>query len=225
MLSCEKFYKIIMCNQPSYKIWNKRFQANVHNKSVLLDDLWMDCWKQDILRTENKSALDLGCGCGLDSLYLSNLGFKVTSVDFSQEALDICQKNVPEAELVLHDISQRFPFKNNQFGIISANLSLHYFNEQTTHQIISDIYRCLDEGGTLMVCLNSTKDIHYGAVGEAEIEPNYYLSRGLPKRFFDRPSIDYFFDRHWSIIQSEETTIHKYGNPKVRWEIMLKKKK
>lgn len=183
----------------------------------------MERFKQNILNTGNKNALDIGCGCGFDSLYLFNLGFKVTVVDFSQEALDICQKNVPEVDLVMHDIRQTFPFKNNQFGIISANLSLHYFDEKTTHQIISDIFRCMDNDGILMICLNSTKDIHYGAAGEPEIEPNYILSRGLPKRFFDRASIDYFFGRQWSIFHQEETTTHKYGKPKERWEMMLKK--
>ena len=212
-----------MIKHPPHKIWNERFHPKSKRRVILADDLWMDQWKQNLIDITNKQALDLGCGCGLDSLYLSGLGFKVTAIDFSEEALNICKENAPDVNLMRHDISETLPFSKNQFGVISANLSLHYFDKQMTHRIIADIHRCLDKNGVLMVCLNSTKDIHYGAFGETEIEPNFFVSGGMSKRFFDRPSIDYFFNSLWSIIHVEEMTTHKYGPPKKRWEVILKK--
>mgnify|MGYP003972194303 CR=1 FL=1 len=212
-----------MVKQPLHKIWNKRFHPKSKRRVVLLEDLWMDRWKQNILDIKKKQALDLGCGCGLDSLYLYKQGFEVTAVDFSKGALEICKENAPDAELIMHDISKPLPFNREQFGIISASLSLHYFDKSTTHQVLADIHRCLDKNGILMVRLNSTKDIHFGAFGESEIEPNYFMSGGMSKRFFDRQSIEYFFNSYWLKVHVEEMITHKYGPPKQLWEVILKK--
>lgn len=212
-----------MVEQSQHRTWNKRFHPKSKRRTMLLDDLWMDRWKQNITDIKKKQALDLGCGCGLDSLNLHKLGFEVTSVDCSEEALEICKENAPEVKLIKHDISKSLPFSTEQFGIISANLSLHYFDNKTTHKILADIHRCLDNKGLLMVRLNSIKDIHYGALGETETEPNYFISEGVSKRFFDRQSVEYFFGSRWIKVHVEEMTTNKYGPPKQLWEIILKK--
>ena len=73
----------------------------------------------------------------------------------------------------------------------------------------------------LLICrLNSTNDHHFGASGHPEIEKNYYLVHGEPKRFVDLAAVQALFAHGWSLLHAEERTVHRYGYPKVLWEIV-----
>ncbi len=54
------------------------------------------------------TALDMGCGSGVDSVHLAKLGWQVTSLDFLQDALDMTTKRAKgagvELELVHADV-------------------------------------------------------------------------------------------------------------------------
>jgi len=62
------------------------------------------------LRDKPGTALDMGCGSGVDSVYLAKLGWQVTGLDFMQEALDMTAKRAREAgvelELVHADVTE-----------------------------------------------------------------------------------------------------------------------
>src|SRR5258706_1679626 len=47
---------------------------------------------------ENLEFLDLGCGTGASTLFLTNKGFKVTAVDISKIACDKLYENIPDKE-------------------------------------------------------------------------------------------------------------------------------
>jgi cyclopropane fatty-acyl-phospholipid synthase-like methyltransferase len=57
---------------------------------------------------EPGTALDMGCGSGVDSVYLARAGWQVTALDFMQEALDMARAAAEEAgvavELVQADV-------------------------------------------------------------------------------------------------------------------------
>ena len=46
-------------------------------------------------------ALDIGCGSGIDSIFLAKQGWEVTSLDFMQEALEMTRKRAAEAGVTL----------------------------------------------------------------------------------------------------------------------------
>jgi len=77
--------------------------------------------------------------------------------------------------------------------------------------------------GLLLCRLNSTNDVHYGARGHDEIEPDYYSVDGQPKRFFDRATVDALFAEGWNLCDVEERTVMRYTYPKVLWEIVATK--
>lgn len=49
----------------------------------------------------NKIAIDLGAGNGLQSISLSNLGFKVTAIDFNKKLLDELKNNSKELDITV----------------------------------------------------------------------------------------------------------------------------
>ena len=54
---------------------------------------------------KNSSILDLACGRGRYSLYLSNIGHKVTGIDISKENISVNSTNVFDQNSI------KFPFK------------------------------------------------------------------------------------------------------------------
>ena len=167
--------------------------------------------------------LDIGCGAGHDSRYLTDLGYEVVSIDLSGEALQISQQVAPQATRLQVDVGHGLPFDDVSFGFIVANLSLHYFDWPTTERVFHDIRRCLTPGGLLLVRLNSTKDVNHGAVGHEEIEPKLFLVNGERKRFFDQESIDALFKTGWEIRGIQEMTDGRFRKAKVLWEVLVEK--
>ncbi len=74
--------------------------------------------------TESKSAIDLGCGNGRNSILLAKEGFIVTAIDFSQVALDLVSEHARELNLqkqiriLNHDFSHRLELPTASAGLI-----------------------------------------------------------------------------------------------------------
>ncbi len=105
-----------------------------------------------------------------------------------------------------------------------ASLCLHYFEWDRTAQALAGIRRILSGGGLVAVRVNSTRDVNHGAVGHPEISPLLYDVDGIPKRFFDRESIDRLFTEDWEMTSVKEMTIHRWELPKVVWEVFAVKR-
>ena len=116
--------------------------------------------------------------------------------------------------------------EDNSYSAIIANLSLHYFNNDTTIMILKEIKRILIPNGTLIARVNTNLDTEFGAGEGIEIEPNFYknLERGIDKRFFTKESALKYF----SIIGKPSITLRtiKYiGKQKQVFEIVVKNDK
>ncbi len=170
--------------------WNESHRKYFNGK-IIYDD-WLDKYK-DILSKAKTSILDLGCGEGNDTLYLKERGYDVISLDYSKSALDIVKNNIKGAKTVLADISNELPFENDSFDIAIADLSLHYFDLNTTKKILGEIKRILTPSGHLFARVNSSDDINYGANQGVRIEENYYFVSGYNKRFFTIESAENLF--------------------------------
>ncbi len=110
-----------------------------------------------------KTILDLGCGNGRDSLYFASKGLKVTALDWSEVALDALAKQAKKLSLlerinVIWQNIANLELPDNSFDVIFANLSLHYFDDQTTRKIIDQVYKILRNRGLLFIEVKSDKD-------------------------------------------------------------------
>ena len=179
----------------SYKnIWNNNMindYLKISNKLEIYDR-WLDKYN-DYINNSKLPIIDLGCGIGNDTLYLKTLGKKVVSIDYSDDALRILKQNIDDAVTIQMDFEKEWKLSKNSSDLIIANLSLHYFDEKTTFNILNHIKNTLIDRGILIVRLNSINDNNYGADSSKEIEHHYYDSNNIKKRFFDRKDIYYFF--------------------------------
>lgn len=205
--------------------WNIQHWNNIFknlNEKKLNYDLWLDKYKDILDKSKEQCIIDLGCGAGGDTLYLTERNYKVIACDYSKEALNIVNNFLPEVETIQIDISKTLPFEDKSIQVIIADLSLHYFNDNTTKSIVKEIKRVLKADGYIIGRVNSINDINYGAGNGEEIEKNFYLTEEGYKRFFKKEDIYYYFS-DFKIKVCTEATIKKYIAEKKAFEFVAGK--
>lgn len=135
------------------KLWSKPSHVSANNYALRA---------YQYIKDRNLSTLlDLGSGDGRDSIYFSRKGLKVTAVDFSSVAIDRLKIQNPDIYWILEDM-RKIEFKEKRFGVVYCHLSLQYFDDATTNQIIGTIYKILVNNGLLFIKCKSTDDQLYG---------------------------------------------------------------
>lgn len=206
-------------------VWNKNLIKDFKklNSTLEVYDMWLDKYKEYI-ESAQKTIVDLGCGIGNDTVFIKLCDKKVLSVDYSDEALKIINQNIKDANTLKMDFENKWLLEKDSADLIIANLSLHYFNTDTTFKIINNIENTLTNGGILIVRLNSVNDVNYGSNSLNEIEQHYYESMNIKKRFFDRDDINYFFSNFQILTCKEEKVLSRvHDKKKVVWECVFKK--
>lgn len=196
--------------------WNEVFANLKLGKPQV--DFWLEKYELMLGSAQDGPIIDLGSGYGCDTLFLTERGYRVIACDFSSEALEIIRKYVPSAETNQFDMTGGLPFPDGSAKAVVADLSLHYFYWSDTVSIVSEIARVVGTGGWLLARFNSTRDILYGAGQGIQLEPHYYEDEGRRKRFFDEADLRRLFDG-WAINVLTETDMHRYGKPKICWEL------
>lgn len=94
--------------------------------------------------------LDVGCGPGIFSKYMSKKGFDVTGIDFSTEMLKIARNRVPKVKFQFMDM-RKLDFPQNFFDGLLVAYSLIHIPSAQTLKTLGGFFRVLKPGGTLMV--------------------------------------------------------------------------
>jgi SAM-dependent methyltransferase len=191
-------------------------------------DRWMQRWLPAMREAAGGTPLlELGCDDGGDTAWLLAQGFAVVATDIAPDALARCARNAPAAQLLQHDLRTPLPFADGRFGVVVASLCLHYFDWRTTKDIANGLHRVLRPGGLLLCRVNSTRDVLHGAGQGERLERNYYrldARYASFKRFFDEDELRALFAAPaWHTLSCEERSIHRYAEPKVAWEVVLRR--
>ena len=163
----------------SIEYWNK-IHENYSIDDIKYDD-WLDKFS-NIISNCNTPILDLGCGSGNNTLYLTKLGKEVVACDLSQNSIDNIRKNFPDIyDTKCFNMLDGLPFDDNTFELVVADLSLHYFKKEDTEMIVNDLKRVITNNGHLIIRVNSINDVNHGAGQGNEIEHNLYENSGVVK--------------------------------------------
>ena len=100
---------------------------------------------------KNSSILDLACGRGRYSLYLSNIGHKVTGIDISKENISEAKKNESDKlHYILHDM--RYPLNQKFDLILNLFTSFGYYEKDTDNlSVIKSIKSNLETDGQAVI--------------------------------------------------------------------------
>lgn len=131
--------------------------------------------------------LELGAGHGQDSIYFAKQGYDVESTDIETSSLELNLSKQPQEyreriSAVRIDLKEVLPYESNSFDIVYAHLSLHYFDQETTFEIINEIERILKPGGIFAFLTNSISDPEYNT--GIFLEKDFFQIGKASKRYF-----------------------------------------
>jgi len=132
----------------------------------------------DLLAAEGRRrVLDIGCGLGRHTVYLSGRGCEVTATDNAPAAISACRQNLEQAGLranVLALDMRELPFPDGHFdGVVSTQV-IHHCDRATLGRIIGLIAQKLSSGGVFMWATHSPR--HRDCGKGREIEPGTWVN-------------------------------------------------
>lgn len=200
----------------SQEYWEKTIRTlNPYNSQY---DGWLD--KYFTMNTGiSPRVIELGCGWGDDTAFLSKLNIELLSCDFSVEAIKIIKERFPQVKTSIFDMRSKFPLEDASADYIIADLCLHYFNNSQLEHIAIELKRVLTNKGIFLCRVNSDKDSSF-IYHKNSPEEGLVLTEDGYKRFFNRDLIYKVFNS-FKIILCDLYEIKKYPVPKIIWEVCL----
>jgi SAM-dependent methyltransferase len=129
----------------AYHHWADIYDSN-ENKTR---DLNARILRESDLFIQDQRILELGCGTGLNTEYLSQAAREVVAVDFSNAMLTKARQRVKSdsVRFVEADITRDWPFVRSPFDLVVINLVLEHIEE--LDPIFCNVSQSLTDGGYL----------------------------------------------------------------------------
>ena len=150
--------------------------------------------------------LDLGCGKGLNAVFLARAGFNVTAVDISKEKLEELEKEAKNYSLLdkIHVINQDirdFQFTQQFVAIVCTDV-LHFLEKANINKIVDKMKEYTIKNGIHFVSVFTKK-------GELKWPRAYFFEHEELKRFYDDWNILFYSEEFRKTLEKD-----KLGNPK-----------
>lgn len=152
------------------------------------------------LLPKNAKVLDVGCGAGQKSQYMTQKGISVTGVDFSESMLELAKKNAPKANFVLSDARNLNEISELFDGVLAQAVLLHFPKNETLYM--------------LQTWKNKLKPQGYMYLAVKEVQPGQKDENILVEKDYG-----YEYSRFFSYYTLEELKTHLTGlNMKIVYE-------
>jgi 2-polyprenyl-3-methyl-5-hydroxy-6-metoxy-1,4-benzoquinol methylase len=141
------------------------------HKDHIHDDWWIKATDQFIsLLKPGDVVLDVGCGTGVKSKYLTEKGLKVVGIDFSEKMIEIAKREVHQGTfrvMDMHDLSSL----HQKFDAIFVQAALLHIPKAQVSKVLSGLIDRLKKKGYLYV---GVKKIRQGKKDEEIVKENDY---------------------------------------------------
>jgi SAM-dependent methyltransferase len=97
---------------------------------------------------QGKRVLDVGCGTGYGSAYLSKYASSVTGIDISIPAVRLATRKNPEINYIVMD-AHKLTFPDNHFDFIISTENFEHLSDQRQH--LRELRRVLADGGICFI--------------------------------------------------------------------------
>ncbi|MFZ3020015.1 MAG: class I SAM-dependent methyltransferase [Minisyncoccia bacterium] len=109
------------------------------------------------LLPKDATILDIGCGAGQKTRYISKKGYKVIGADFSEKMIEIAQKQAPEINFEVLDIYEIDKF-HKTFDAIFAQAVLLHIPKARVEEVLLKIKSRLNQNGLLYIAVKAVRD-------------------------------------------------------------------
>ena len=104
-----------------------------------------------------KKVLDLGCGSGWLSIFISKYGFDVTGIDTAKPAIDLgktwAKEDNAQVNFLVGDLLN-LPFKEGSFDAVICNSVLEHFKLEQSKILFEKVHKVLIEKGFFFGCFD-----------------------------------------------------------------------
>ncbi|MBR2254692.1 MAG: class I SAM-dependent methyltransferase [Candidatus Methanomethylophilaceae archaeon] len=156
--------------------------------------------------------LDLGCGNGKTVSSLLGRGCKVTGVDFSGVAIEMCRERFPDCAFVCCD-ARSLPFADSSFDWVTAVHVLENLDGDQLSETAKEIGRVLRPGGSVFIRMFTANDFR----------SSKRESQQICYTFHDGPSIENAFDGFLVVSHLVDEKTTRFGALRSVREIILRK--
>lgn len=167
--------------------------------------------------------IEFGCGAGNYVIYFSRLGFLVTGVDISENAINIARRSASNAgvtcEFVVADVKEDLPGIDGMFEFAYDWELLHHIFPEDRDRYIHNVANLLNkEGRYLSVCFSENSP-HFGGSGKYRKTPLETILY-----FSSEKEMESLFTKHFTICELRTIDIDgRNGVHKAIYALMRKK--
>lgn len=125
------------------------------------DLTWRENIQHHIIDVRSKTIVDIGCGGGIYTLALSEMGAAhVTGVDFSQAEITAAQERYQDTPSVTFIVGDAFHsgLRSGQYDIVLERALIHHLKQQDLPACFAEAHRLLKPGGTLIIQNRTPED-------------------------------------------------------------------
>lgn len=178
--------------------WTRVWQDHEYTMEDYLDgDKWVGVKFSPILplilQHVPKAAriLEAGCGLGQWVIYLANLGYDITGLDFSQETIARLRREYPKYHFVVGDVTD-FDYPEASFDCILSWGVVEHF-EAGPQQALAQSFRILRQNGLLFVTVPCQSYL-YRILAPVRKTRKWLAHNALLRKMLNKPqSHDKFF--------------------------------
>ena len=175
------------------------------HRDHLEDSWWVEGTNKYIsFLKPGSTVLDVGCGAGVKSQYLSSKGLKVTGIDFSEKLIEIAKREVPKNTFLVRDIYQSLNLEQQFDGVFAQAVLLH-IPKKDLPKILANLLSALRLGGYLYVALKEKREEEQEEQVEKENDYGYDYERFFS--YFTLPEVKkYLLNAGLEIVYETVTT-------------------
>jgi ubiquinone/menaquinone biosynthesis C-methylase UbiE len=136
-----------MSIQNAYNDWSASYDTDEN----LTRDLDQKVLREALANLHFKSILEIGCGTGKNTAFLSQTGESVHALDFSEGMIEKAKKKVrvENVKFSMADLTKKWPCEDESYHLIVCNLVLEHIEDLSF--IFSEAFRVLKKRGRFLI--------------------------------------------------------------------------
>jgi SAM-dependent methyltransferase len=168
--------------------------------------------------------LDVGCGRGRNTFYLSQKGFATYACDLSPVAIAVAKAQALQIDATISfqvaDLTD-LPYPDNSFAAVACVHVLPYHFKASIAKGVRELRRVLRPDGWLYFDLLGCDDAEYGCGRELE-EHTFLDPDGVPIHFSSRQEVDELLDG-FAVERKSQFELGSPARTRVGWVVWARK--